>query len=84
MVRSVTKIVLNMSIPQNIYDDPDFFAGYKQLRTQGTGLNDVLELPALLSLLPTTLKDLRVLYLGCGSGDFARKARVAPRGSSMA
>ena len=25
--------------PQNIYDDPDFFAGYRALRTNDTGLN---------------------------------------------
>jgi ubiquinone/menaquinone biosynthesis C-methylase UbiE len=61
--------------PQNIYDDPDFYAGYEHLRRTGTGLNEVLEQPALWSLLPDSLDGLRVLDLGCGFGDFARKAR---------
>jgi SAM-dependent methyltransferase len=64
-----------MSGPQNIYDDPDFFAGYARLRQTGTGLNDVLEQPALWSMLPPSMAGLRVLDLGCGFGDFARKAR---------
>ena len=63
------------SEPQNIYDDPEFFAGYRNLRRTGTGLNDVLEQPALWSMLPDSLEGLRVLDLGCGFGDFARKAR---------
>lgn len=61
--------------PQNIYDDPDFFAGYERLRRTGTGLNDVLEQPALWSMLPDSFDGLRVLDLGCGAGDFARSAR---------
>lgn len=64
-----------MANPQNIYDDPDFFAGYETLRRTGTGLNDVLEQPALWALLPPSLAGLRVLDLGCGFGDFARRAR---------
>ncbi len=62
--------------PQNIYDDPRFFAGYTHLRATGTGLNDVLEQPALRSLLPERLDGLRVLDLGCGFGGFAREARA--------
>lgn len=58
-------------MPQNIYDDPDFFAGYKHLRDTASGLNEVLEQPALHALLPA-LKGLRVLELGCGMGQFAR------------
>jgi len=64
-----------MSDPQNIYDNPTFFAGYERLRETGTGLNDILEQPALWSMLPTSFDGLRVLDLGCGFGDFARKAR---------
>ena len=64
-----------MPQPQNIYDDPAFFAGYERLRRTGAGLNDVLEQPALWSLLPGSLEGLRILDLGCGFGDFARKAR---------
>jgi ubiquinone/menaquinone biosynthesis C-methylase UbiE len=64
-----------MAQPQNIYDDPAFFAGYERLRRTGTGLNEVLEQPALWALLPGSLEGLRILDLGCGFGDFARKAR---------
>ncbi len=60
---------------QNVYDDPAFFAGYARLRDSGAGLNEVLEQPALMRLLPPSLQGLRVLDLGCGFGDFARAAR---------
>jgi 2-polyprenyl-3-methyl-5-hydroxy-6-metoxy-1,4-benzoquinol methylase len=59
--------------PQNIYDDPAFFAGYKKLRQNDTGLNGALEVPALRRLLPD-LHDKQILDLGCGFGDFARYA----------
>ncbi|OIO06111.1 MAG: SAM-dependent methyltransferase, partial [Desulfovibrionaceae bacterium CG1_02_65_16] len=65
-----------MAAPQNIYDDPAFFAGYGKLRETGSGLNEVLEQPALWSLLPERFDGLRVLDLGCGFGDFARAARA--------
>jgi 2-polyprenyl-3-methyl-5-hydroxy-6-metoxy-1,4-benzoquinol methylase len=65
-----------LNAPQNIYDDPEFFAGYRKLRETGTGLNDVLEQPALWSLLPSSLQGLTILDLGCGFGTFARKARA--------
>src|SRR5215468_10172806 len=64
-----------MSSAQNIYDDPLFFAGYERLRRTAIGLNEVLEQPALRSMLPASLEDMRILDLGCGFGDFARKAR---------
>jgi len=62
--------------PQNIYDDPTFFAGYAALREAESGLNTVLEQPALARLLPPSLAGLRILDLGCGFGDFARTARA--------
>lgn len=65
-----------MAKPQNIYDNPLFFAGYEKLRQTGAGLNDVLEQPALWSMLPASFAGLRILDLGCGFGDFARKARA--------
>ena len=64
-----------MSSPQNIYDDPSFFEGYEKLRRKAIGLNEVLEQPALRSLLPESFDGMRILDLGCGFGDFARKAR---------
>lgn len=68
--------------PQNIYDDPVFFEGYKALRQNDAGLNGVLELPALHRLLPD-LSNLNVLDLGCGFGDFARFARERGAASVM-
>ncbi|MCF1461703.1 MULTISPECIES: class I SAM-dependent methyltransferase [Rhizobium/Agrobacterium group] len=61
-------------MPQNIYDDPAFFEGYKNLRQADTGLNGALEVPALRAVLPE-LSGLRILDIGCGFGDFARHAR---------
>lgn len=64
-----------MSAAYNLYDDPAFFAGYEALRRTRSGLNEVLEQPALRALLPASLAGLDVLELGCGFGDFARAAR---------
>jgi SAM-dependent methyltransferase len=64
-----------MSSAQNIYDEPSFFVGYEKLRRMSIGLNEVLEQPALRSMLPVSLEGIRILDLGCGFGDFARKAR---------
>ena len=61
-------------MPQNIYDNPEFFAGYSQLRRSREGLAGVPEWPALRRLLPP-LAGARVLDLGCGFGAFARWAR---------
>ena len=63
-------------MPQNIYDDPQFFDGYRALREQDTGLNGAIEIPAMRALLPS-LTGLGVADLGCGFGDFARFARIA-------
>jgi ubiquinone/menaquinone biosynthesis C-methylase UbiE len=62
--------------PQNIYDHPEFFTGYRALREADSGLNGALEQPAFHRLVPP-LADRRVLDLGCGFGDFARYARSA-------
>lgn len=53
--------------PQNVYDDPVFFEGYKNLRQKDSGLNGVLEIPAFHALLPK-LQGLKVLDLGAGFG----------------
>lgn len=57
---------------QNIYDDPVFFAGYSTMRAANAGLNDVLERPAMRSLLPP-VAGLSVLDLGCGMGQLCRE-----------
>lgn len=69
--------------PQNIFDDPVFFEQYRQLRENDSGLNGLLELPALYSLLPQ-LEGLSILDLGCGFGDFARYARQHGAASVLA
>ena len=66
---------------QNIYDNEEFFSGYRQLRERDDNLNVLLEQPAMAKLLPD-LKGKSVLDLGCGYGvnckDFIKKgaARV--------
>lgn len=60
---------------QNIYDHPDFFAGYTSLRERKAGLNDVLEQPAMKSLLPAVAGK-RVLDLGCGAGGLCQALRA--------
>jgi SAM-dependent methyltransferase len=55
---------------QNIYDNPVFFQGYQNLRSEEKGLNVVLEEPAFRSLLPE-LAGKVILDLGCGFGKFA-------------
>ncbi|NIM22464.1 MAG: methyltransferase domain-containing protein [Armatimonadetes bacterium] len=57
---------------QNIFDDPQFFAGYQAMREAGSGLNAVLEQPAMRTLLPPVAR-LRVLDLGCGVGELCRE-----------
>ncbi|MDA1297740.1 MAG: class I SAM-dependent methyltransferase [Chloroflexi bacterium] len=61
-------------MPQNIYDNPKFFAGYDRLRAENAGMNEALEQPALKSLLPdpADLAGMRVLDIGCGAGEMCR------------
>src|SRR4051812_6392700 len=61
-------------MPQNIYDQPDFFAGYSQFLRSWEGLAGAPEWPTLRAMLPP-LARLRVLDLGFGFGAFARWAR---------
>src|SRR5690348_3808833 len=58
---------------QNIYDNPEFFAGYSRLGRSIAGLDGAEEWPSLRALLPP-LAGLRVLDLGCGFGWFCRWA----------
>ncbi|NNF63441.1 MAG: class I SAM-dependent methyltransferase [Acidimicrobiia bacterium] len=57
----------------NIYDDPDFLAGYSSLKRQVHGLDGAPEWPVLRTLLPD-MAGRRVVDLGCGFGWFSRWA----------
>ncbi len=59
---------------QNIYDNPEFFAGYSQLGRSVEGLEGAAEWPSLRALLPD-LNGCSVVDLGCGFGWFCRWAR---------
>lgn len=56
---------------QNIYDDEDFFEFYQKLRNKDNA-NTIVEIPALFKMLPS-LKELRILDLGCGYGEHCIK-----------
>jgi SAM-dependent methyltransferase len=53
---------------QNIYDNQQFFDGYKKLRDNPFSANNIAEKPALFSLIPD-LAGKAVLDLGCGYGE---------------
>src|SRR5262245_34264757 len=57
--------------PQNIYDDPGFFAGYSSLERFGDGWERAAEHDDLLALLPD-VKGRRALDLGCGAGQLTQ------------
>ena len=65
--------------PQNIYDDPGFFAGYSRLERFGTGWTRAMEHAELLGLLPEA-NGRRILDLGCGAGQLAH--HLAARGAA--
>ncbi len=60
---------------QNKYDDPAFFSRYSQMARSTGGLDAAREWPAFRALLPT-LREKRVLDLGCGFGWHCRYARA--------
>jgi SAM-dependent methyltransferase len=60
---------------QNIYDTPDFFAGYSRMNRSVHGLDGAPEWPAVRALLPA-MAGRRVVDLGCGFGWFSRWARA--------
>lgn len=59
---------------QNIYDNPEFFAGYSQLPRQIHGLDGAPEWPAIRAMLPDPAGK-RVADLGCGFGWVSRWMR---------
>ena len=59
---------------QNIYDNPDFLAGYATLDRQVRGLDGAPEWPALRAMVPDLVGQ-RVVDLGCGFGWFSRWAQ---------
>ncbi|GAA1575791.1 MULTISPECIES: class I SAM-dependent methyltransferase [Kribbella] len=62
-----------------LYDDPEFLRGYRELRQARLGINDALEIPAMAAALPP-VEGLRVVDLGCGEGDLA--VRLAEAGAA--
>jgi SAM-dependent methyltransferase len=63
-------------VRQNLYDDPEFFAGYTQMRDEARGLHENVIAPCLPECLPA-LDGKRVIDLGCGDGWFCRYAAAA-------
>jgi SAM-dependent methyltransferase len=61
-------------LAQNIYDNPDFFAGYSQLPRQVHGLAGAPEWPALRAMFPD-IAGRRAIDLGCGFGWVSRWLR---------
>ncbi|MFZ3234827.1 MAG: class I SAM-dependent methyltransferase [Stellaceae bacterium] len=67
---------------QNIYDNPEFFAGYSRLPRSVDGLDKAPEWPVLRGLI-SDLCGRRVVDLGCGYGWFCRWARGQGAGSVL-
>jgi SAM-dependent methyltransferase len=67
-------------VGQNIYDDPEFQAGYRRLSRSERGLAGAPEWPTVKTLLPD-LTGRDVVDLGCGYGAFARWAAAQGVGS---
>lgn len=59
---------------QNIYDNNAFFEEYEKMREKDINANNLIEQPIFYSLLPS-LKDKKVLDIGCGTGGFCRTAK---------
>ena len=64
-----------MSNSQNIFDNPVFFDGYRELRRNRHSANELEEKPSLFSLAPD-LAGKAVLDLGCGYGENCAEFKV--------
>jgi SAM-dependent methyltransferase len=64
---------------QNVYDNAAFFESFQRLRRTESGLNAVLEQPAVRALLPD-VDGAVVVDLGCGDGQLCRE--LADRGAA--
>lgn len=58
-------------MPQNIYDNPEFYEAYKELRESEFNANDLMIRPNMRKL-AGDVSGLRVLDMGCGAGDMSR------------
>lgn len=71
---------------QNIFDNPEFFEGYKELRETDDNYNVLLEQPAMRKLLPE-ISGKNVLDIGCGAGgnclDFANRGANSVTGIDL-
>ena len=56
-----------MNNKTSVYDKENFFALYQKLRSNPISLNEIVEKPTMLSLLPD-LQGRKLLDLGCGTG----------------
>lgn len=56
---------------QNIFDNEIFFGRYENLRSNEVNANNLIEIPALLSLLPD-IEGKKILDLGCGFGEHCK------------
>jgi SAM-dependent methyltransferase len=65
-----------LSEQQNIYDEPEFFAGYSQMERFGAGWTNAVEQPLFVGLLPDPVGK-RVLDLGCGAGQLSYHLAVS-------
>ena len=57
-----------MNNKTSVYDQENFFELYQKLRENPISLNEIIEKPTMLSLLPD-LKGKKLLDLGCGTGE---------------
>ena len=60
-----------MKKAQNIYDNSTFYNEYRSMRESELNANNLIEIPIIKSMLPS-LKNKKILDLGCGNGSMSR------------